>query len=153
MKKFNGYNDYKRKKIKTPKLDSTSLKAHTACLQTLLEQSFVSLWGDYGKDVEQLTVSMSEYAQVLDTSTLTQQARHSLSHPVRQLKDHVNIRHYEGKIKEPKYSLIYDALKECYEPIVFDECQHVETAFKNRTERQRFLDGFDGVGVPLDQIR
>jgi len=152
---YNGYNDYKRKKMKAPQLDSASLKTHVTSLQTLLEQTFVSLWGDYGKDLEQLAVSMSEYAQFLDLSSKAQQVRQSLPHPVRQLAENVQVLHFKGGPKQTMYSLIEDLVntKDFYEPIIFDECQHAVSPFKNRTERQRFLDGFNAVGVAVDQIR
>ncbi|XP_048105014.1 uncharacterized protein LOC125298354 [Alosa alosa] len=136
MNNYNGYNDYKRKKIKAPQLDSASLKTHVACLQTLMEQKFVSLWGDYGKDLEHLAVSMSEYAQFLDLSSKAQQDRQSLPHPVRQLAENVQVLHFNRGPKKTMYSLIEDLVntKDFYEPIIFDECLHAASPFKNRTE-------------------
>lgn len=155
MNNYNGYNDYKRKKIKAPQLDSASLKTHVTSLQTLMEQEFVSLWGGYAKDLEHLAVSMSEYAHFLDLSSKAQLVRQSLPHPVRKLAENVEVLHFKGGPKQTTYSLIEDLVntKDFYEPIIFDECQHAASPFKNRTERQRFLDGFNAVGVAVDQIR
>ena len=90
---------------------------------------------------------MDSYAAYLEASNEQQKYRQSLSVPVRQVSEHAEVVYIpscNGPV-ENKYSILEQVLKESqeYEPIFFDESIHINTRFRDRFERRRFIQGIN----------
>ena len=88
---FNGFNDWKRKKIKAPSLQSGDLREHVTCLINLLEKPYPSQWGDFRFEIEAMMLSLDSYATFLEESNKSQHERQKQKHPVRELKENIMV--------------------------------------------------------------
>ena len=89
---FQGYNDWEKKKKKAATLSYESLKRHASAVWSPCSKPYASCW-QFVLDLEELVESIDSYASFLKTSNEVQVRNQSLSHPVRQIKDHIYI-HY-----------------------------------------------------------
>lgn len=85
---FDGFNDWRKKKHKSPSLGVSELERHSSSLFNIISCSFTAPWGDLKDDLEKLAMSLSSYASFLQSSNELQQKRQRLEHPVRMIGEH-----------------------------------------------------------------
>lgn len=139
--KYDGVNDYKRKKQKKPVLHSKELKLHSRCLFQLSGRPFTQNW-ILKDDVEKLAVSLDQYARYLDNANEKQKVRQREILPVRVIDDTISIEHHK-KVNaiSPNYYLLDSSLNELnnFQPLYFDDQLHVNKKFQNPDQRYKFF--------------
>ncbi|XP_041356083.1 uncharacterized protein LOC121373482 [Gigantopelta aegis] len=93
--KFEGYNDWRKKKSKKPQLHAKDLDIHTQIVFRLTSKPYVHVWNNELKnDLNSLAASLSSYASYLKSSNIKQQTRQQQLYPVRQLQASHQDDHY-----------------------------------------------------------
>ena len=154
--KYNGYNDWKKKKQKKPQLSGRELKLHASLIQTFLEKGFTAHWtGAFLKDFEMLGTSIHSYAEYLEEANKKQVELNNAPHPAKQVKKDMTIRYCKSNdIMDERYQILSDIMenRELYDPLIFDEEIHVALSFKNRNERHAYFYKLS-LNVPVDMLR
>ena len=106
-------------------------------------------------DLEELAESIDSYANFLKTSNEVQLRNQSLSHPVRQIKDHVYFQHVPpcatvAEVYRKSNTVINESDE--YLPVFFNVEKHLQNQFDNRNKTYRYFKEIR-LGVPLDLLR
>ena len=123
---FQGYNDYKRKKEKEPRLSSEELKHHIDELSGMLLQPWFSgtKFNSLRSDVEELVESMKKYMEYLTTQTDRIKAHQSSTDPTPQ-EDKASLTTLPATIEPipPAYNEVAKKLEEesLYSPVYLNE--------------------------------
>ncbi|KAI8503983.1 hypothetical protein Bbelb_180510 [Branchiostoma belcheri] len=94
--KYQGYNDYKRKKMKAQQMSSTQLNSHAQALYSLCNRPVMkssAAWVEVHNDIEKLADCLSAYREHLDEMLESQAKRHESDHPVRELENNCSVEH------------------------------------------------------------
>ena len=88
------YNDWWKKKLKCPRMDTTTSAAHARALFSLVQKPCLSspAWQAICNDIEVLANTLQGYSDYLKAANEKQQQRQAQHEPVRQLSDHVTVR-------------------------------------------------------------
>ena len=126
---FDGYNDVKRRKMKSLPLDRTTLHSHTQALYSLLLRPCASTekWKSLADDVKQLADSLTSYEEYLRVKSESITSVRSSMAPARQLSEDMTIKHTPSTtLMNNRYNLIDEAVREngIRNPVVFDEGTH-----------------------------
>lgn len=126
--RFEGYNDWKKKKMKKPQLSARNLEIQSEILFRMINRPYTQNWGDIKTDSEKLAVSLSTYATFLKSSCDKQQARQQQLYPPRLVVENVWIEHKaetQAPVK-PEYAKLDVALAELddYQTLFFDAEVH-----------------------------
>lgn len=141
--KFEGFNDYKKKKHKCPNMKSQVLKNHSQTLLQLASKQFCSTWGELQNDIEKLATTLSSYGTYLDNSNKQQQERQHKMTPSRQIEKDIWLdrRHATKQEIETEYQSLNNRIHEIenFAPIFFDEEIFLIKPFDNSMDRFRFF--------------
>lgn len=152
--KFDGANDYKRKKQKRPQLTAKDLKLQSRCLFRLISRPFTQEWVMRG-DIETLTFSLQSYVEYLEQANEKQISRQLQMNPVRQIDSSLSIAHRPG---QDNFLPCYSRLDGCvtqmamFQPLFFDEDLHLTEKFKGPEQRFRFFEKL-ALSVPVHMLR
>ena len=156
---FTGYNDIKRKKLKSAPMSSLELDSHAQALYGLLMKPVIGsspAWQKAKEDIRALADCLIAYKQHLKTQKETQNANQSLDHPVRTIAQDSTLEHREKRVSDikPQYAKLDEAVIKagCLSPIVFSESDHLLEPFSNNEQRFRFIENIQ-LSVPIDLIR
>ena len=119
-----GYNNLKRKKLKSQPMTATELNSHGQALFSLLLKPVVnssSSWKIMAQDIQELGESLLSCKEHLNDQLRVQTTNQELDHPVRTIGEHATL-------------------------------EHVDTPFVNSTQKFRFLKEMH-LSVPIDIIR
>ena len=137
-------------------MQAASLREHVSCMLNLLDKTYTASWGSFREDLDQLMLALDKYAEFLDKANKSQQDRQKKDHPVRELKQHIYIQHFDAAEEDvpEMYKKLDDiiGIAEVDETLIFDESIHLSRDFRNRMERHRFFKNFQ-LTVPVDMIR
>lgn len=91
--RFQGYNDWKRKKMKKPRVLCETLKHHESRLSELLSQPWLScpLFSSVRNDIEELVKAIHCYIEYLEKHNASMQQVHQQSEPQRILEDNLAV--------------------------------------------------------------
>ena len=151
-----GYNDVKRKKIKSVQLRSPDLNSHSQALYALLLRpgKKTKVWKSMAENVKLLADSLIAYKEYLDEKTQRIASVHESMTPARQLSEGADIKHVPPtNFVDTKYDLIDRSVKQngLHSPIMLEDL-HLSTPFEDKRDRFRFFDNFR-LSVPVDVIR
>ncbi|VDH89562.1 Hypothetical predicted protein [Mytilus galloprovincialis] len=157
---YDGYNDIKRKRVKSCPLSASLLDSHAQALYSLLMKPVVNSspsWKQGAEDVKQLADCLIAYREHLLVQNETTQANQSKLYPVRTIDKEATIEHRRGNLLgqiKDKYGKINEAVfnAEVMVPVVFDESKHLNKPFESNTERFRFFKDLQ-LKCPIDIIR
>lgn len=114
--KYEGFNDLKRKKLKSQPLKSTDLKTHAEAIYNLLLKPFVNSspeWKTESDNFKQFANCMMCYSQYLEEQQKSTTSYHALTHPVRTIGEHATVEHRSSGVTiKSKYSLLDAAMRE-----------------------------------------
>lgn len=114
--KYEGFNDLKRKKLKSQPLKSTDLKTHAEAIYSLLLKPVVNSspeWKTESDNFKQLANCMMCYSQYLEGQQKATTSYHALTHPVRTIGEHATVEHKSSGVTiKSKYSLLDAAMRE-----------------------------------------
>ncbi|XP_078662870.1 uncharacterized protein LOC144906461 isoform X2 [Branchiostoma floridae x Branchiostoma belcheri] len=156
--KYQGYNDYKRKKTKAQQMSSTQLNSHAQALYSLCNRPVMkssAAWVEAHNDIEKLADCLSAYREHLDKMLESQAKRHESDHPVRELENNCSVEH---RTSSSEVRMQYRALDkrmqeaEYHEPVLFDEDKHLVAPFENSVQRHRFIASLQ-LSCPVDLYR
>lgn len=151
---FDGFNDWRKKKHKSPSLGVSELERHSSSLFNIISCSFTAPWGDLKDDLEKLAMSLSSYASFLQSSNELQQKRQRLEHPVRMI-EHAYLEHRPAvELVQPQYAVLDDMLtnRDCYFYLLFDEEKHTSSLVSmDAQKRFNFLKKLN-LSVPIDVL-
>ena len=156
---FDGYNDFKRKKLKSASMSSQELNSHGQALYSLLMKPIIGsspAWEQAKADIKQLAVCLISYKDHLLVQNEVQKTNQALDHPVRTISKDATLEHRQkclGDIK-PKFVKLDEAVKKagCLSPVVFCESEHLLNQFESYEQRFRFIESIQ-LSVPVDLIR
>ena len=159
FQKFEGFDERRRKKLKSVQLSSMELNSHSQVLYSLLQKPVINSspnWKTFGDEIKQLADCLHAYHQYLERQKVVQQENQAQPHPVRTIADDATIEnrlrsHFE--VKE-KYLLLDKAVQNAGEnvPVLFDESVHLKSPFENNLQRFRFFQELH-LSVPVDILR
>ena len=157
FKELDGYNETKRKKVKSVQLKSSDLHSHAQALYSLLLRPGKStkMWKSIASNIKQLADSLTSYEEYLVEKTKSITSVHKSMVPARQLSEDADIRHVPPTdFVDSRYDLIIQAVIEngLGTPVIFDENQHLLTPFENNMQRFRYFDDMH-LSIPVDVIR
>lgn len=116
---YTGYNDTKRKKIKSQPLSSGLLKSHAEALFSLLKGPVMKsspAWKEIAKQLELLAEFFLGYKTYLDGKAKESEENRNSDHPVRTVDKHATVEHRKGALfVKSKYSIIEKEVKEAGE--------------------------------------
>ncbi|XP_061191740.1 uncharacterized protein LOC133199978 [Saccostrea echinata] len=156
--KYEGFNDLKRKKLKSQPLKLSDLKMHAEAIYSLMLKPVVNSspeWKTESDNFKQLANCMLCYSQYLEEQQRATTSYHALTHPVRTKGEHATVEHRSSGVTiKLKYSLLDAAMREAQpeSPVFFDESVHVEEPFGNSIQKYRFFNELQ-LTVPVDIIR
>ncbi|WAQ96968.1 hypothetical protein MAR_029658 [Mya arenaria] len=144
FEKFQGYNEFKRKKLKAQPLTQDGLHSHSEALFSLLNRPiFSSSWFEFKADVETLATCLCRYKEYLQKQLTSQSERQSADHPPRTVGSDISIEHRAKSVFVKEKYLVFDqAVAQCPDtnvPIFFDEKTHLSTPFQKNQQRARFF--------------
>ena len=155
---FTGYNETKRKKLKSDQLTAGQLNSHSEALYGLLLKPVLkssAAWVKAHDDIKALADCLHLYMIYLDRQATTQNINHYLEHPVRTVAEHTTVEHRtkRGDVRE-QYVLLDRAVVEAglQNPVVFNEEHHLSVAFESNLQRHRYLQNLQ-LSVPVDIFR
>jgi hypothetical protein len=145
FQKFEGYDERRRKKLKSVQLSSIELNSHSQVLYSLLQKPVInssSNWRAFGEEIKQLASCLHAYHEYLEAQKIVQQENQAQPHPVRTIADDATIknrRRSNFEVKE-KYLLLDKAIQSAGEnvPVLFDESVHLISPFKSNLQRFKF---------------
>ncbi|KAL3875452.1 hypothetical protein ACJMK2_033399 [Sinanodonta woodiana] len=152
--KFDGANDYKRKKQKRPQLTAKDLKLHVQCLFRLISRPFTQHWTLRG-DIETLTGCLQSYADYLEKANEKQISRQLQMNPVRQIDSNLSIAHRPRQDEIlPCYSRLDGQVSQMamFQPLFFDEDLHLNEPFKGPEQRFRYFEKLC-LTIPVHMLR
>lgn len=97
---YTGYNDTKRKKIKSQPLSHELLKSHAEALYSLLEKPYMNSlpsWKGIAEKLEQLAECFLGYKKYLDDKSKESEENRESDHPVRTVDKHATVEHRKVK--------------------------------------------------------
>lgn len=156
--KYEGFNDLKRKKLKSQPLKFSDLKMHAEAIYSLMLKPVVNSspeWKTESDNFKQLANCMLLYSQYLEEQQRATTSYQALTHPVRTVGEHATVEHRSSGVTiKLKYSLLDAAMRETQleSPVFFDESVHVEEPFGNSVQKYRFFNELQ-LTVPVDIIR
>lgn len=146
FKEFQGYNEAKRKKLKTQGLDKLQCQSNAEALFSLLcRPAFKSSdsWKTFKSEIEELGKCLSSYAVYLENQQKSQELRQSQLKPTRTVMEDISVSSFKGSafIKD-KYKL-FDAVvskADYLQAVLFVEEEHLDKPFENYTQKFRFFE-------------
>lgn len=154
---YTGYNEIRRKKVKSQKLDTTSLNSHSEALYTLLQKPIFSHndnWRQLKMDIAELAECLASYREFLLRMNLAVQTHHTALKPARTIDEHaaVEYRHKTAFVR-PVYSKIDGVMQrsDLNQPVIFQEDENLHEPFTNAKARQRYFENLY-LSVPVDLI-
>lgn len=157
---YDGYNEVKRKKLKSCPLSASLLDSHAQALYSLLMKPVVNSsvsWKQGAEDIKQLAECFTAYKEYLVVQNKTAKENQSKLYPVRTIDKEATIEHrygnLSGQIRE-KYVDINEAVTSAgiMAPVVFDEYKHLDKPFESNLERFRYFQDLQ-LKCPVDIIR
>ena len=159
FEQYAGYNEVKRKKLKSQPLSSNELNIHGETLYGLLLKPYINSspsWKSAAESIKQLADCLIAYKKHLVQKAEEVNFNRSQDHPVRTVDTHSTVEHRNSTpfLPKQKYLLLEADVKAAglYNPVVYDESKHLEKPFENNTQRFRFLAELQ-LSVPVDIIR
>lgn len=157
---YDGYNEVKRKRLKSCQLSASDLDRHAQALYSLLMKPVVNSsiqWKQGAEDIKQLADCLLAYKEHLVVQNEITQANQSQLCPVRTIDKEATIEHRHGNnvgpIKDIYVKLNDDVCKaEIMQPVIFNECEHLNVPFEDNTQRFRFFQNLQ-LKCPIDIIR
>ena len=155
---YTGYNETKRKKIKSNPLSSALLNTHAETLLSLLTKPYMNTspaWKEMAESLKMLANCFISYKKYLDDKANESERNKNSEHPVRTVDKHATIEHRDKvSFVNPKYSGIEKAVKEAGEmqPVIFYENVHLDIPFSTRQQRYELVKSLK-LSVPVDIIR
>ena len=91
---FQGYNEFRRKKLEAQPLDAEQLRSHadilySLCLQSVMRSS--PSWETAYNDIKSLAECLMSYSQYLNVQNEKFKTLSNLDHPVRQVSEHTTV--------------------------------------------------------------
>ena len=124
--RFQGYNDFERKKLKEAPMSSSVLKSHsevlyTICLKPVMKTT--DAWTDAHLQIKSLADCFTNYREFLEKQNDGQAKRQKLDHPVREVSEHCCVEHHKkvpGFTVKKQFELLNDSViaMKC-EPVFF----------------------------------
>ena len=158
---FQGYNDLKRKKLKSQQMRAQELQSHEEallglCIRPIMNTSYG--WCDAYKCLQSLAQCLRTYKTYLLDKSESQTKYRKLDHPARQVQTDISVEHknktFTGTTKEQYRLLESDVANACVlEPVFFDEKKHINSSFENNMQRHRFLQNIEFKSFPVDVFR
>ena len=156
---FQGYNEIKRKKVKSLPMRQSDLNQHAQALYSLCHRPIATSspeWKNFSAELQKLADCLSKYAAYLEKELSSQQERHSNESPARTVFTDCTVQHKTksyGPIVE-KYSLLNDAVKSAdeLEVVFFDEGKHLSIPFQHNVQRLRYFQNMH-LSVPVDMYK
>ena len=155
---YDGYNNIKRKKLKSMPLTATELESHSEALYSLLMKPVVSsssAWKKAAEEIKQLAACLAAYSSYLKAQKEKIQQYHNSDHPARTIDKLATVEHREKCTFGVKkvYSILDEVIisSEEKKPVYFDEFEHLESPFTSNQERSRFFEHLQ-VSVPIDIV-
>lgn len=157
---YDGYNEVKRKRLKSCPLSASLLDSHAQALYSLLMKPVVNSstsWKQGAEDIKQLADCLIAYKEHLIVQNETAQANQSKLYPVRTIDKEATVEHRRGNMLgqiRDKYGKINEAVINAgiMVPVVFDEYEHLNKLFESNTERFRYFQDLQ-LKCPVDIIR
>ncbi|XP_053389760.1 uncharacterized protein LOC128552729 [Mercenaria mercenaria] len=155
---FQGYNDFKRKKLKSQPLSQELCDSHgNASMNIVTRPVFHSdvHWQQFREDIDNLASCFAHYKMYLENRLKNQTLRQGQLNPPRTVGNDISV---EFRAKTPyvyeKYKLFDEEIKNCdfLKPVLFDENVHLTTPFENRMQMKRFFDNLS-LSVNVDLYR
>ena len=145
FEKLQGYNDFKRKKLKAQPMTQDGLNSHSEALYSLLNRPiFSSGWTEFKPVVEALANCLCRYKEYLNKQLRSQTERQSMDHPPRTVGSDISIQHRTKAIFVREKYLEFDQIVTKYTafnvPILFDESKHLQSPFTSNQQRARFFE-------------
>ena len=157
---YDGFNEVKRKRLKSSPLSATLLDSHAQALYSLHMKPVVNSstsWKQGAEDIKQLADCLIAYKKYLIVQNETTQDNQSKLYPVRTIDKEATVEHRRGNLIgqiNDKYEKINVAVMNAgiMVPVVFDEFEHLNKPFENNTESFRFFQDLQ-LKCPVDMIR
>lgn len=156
---YSGYNEVRRKKLKSLPLSQTVLKSHGEALYSLLMKPFcrtTPAWVEMTNHIKQLADCLLAYADHLNVQKDVAVRNQNLDHPVRTIAEHASLEHRHKCVFDIKkmYRKLNDAVKAAGMgiPVIFNEDVHIDFPFASNTERYRFVTGLQ-LSIPIDIVK
>ncbi|XP_070568353.1 uncharacterized protein [Ptychodera flava] len=156
---YYGFNEVKRKKMKSLPLSSMELNSHSQALYSILLKPVMKsspAWKSMHDNVQQLAECFRTYKVHLEHQAAMQDKYRNLDHPVRTVAENATVEHRSRAtygVKD-KYKLLNNDVVAAgiLKPVLFDESKHLNECFQNPVQRYRFLQDMQ-LSVPIDVFR
>ena len=156
---YTGYNEIRRKKLKSLPLTQTSLVSHGEALYSLLLKPIfrsTEAWSKAADDVKQLADCLISYSEHLKMQAQVSSKNQQLDHPVRTIDENATVEHrhkHPFGVKNAYIKYDEDIIRAGPgNPVIFDESKHLISPFNSNTERFRFITELQ-LYVPVDVIK
>jgi hypothetical protein len=152
---FQGYNNLKRKKLKSQPLERNQLNSHAEAIYSLVSRPvFASdeYWIQFKTVLQNLAECFSRYRAYLLKQQIGQTDRQNADHPPRTVGSDISVLHHPKTVfVSEKYSTFDKIVSETPEsvPVLFDEHKHLKQPFYDNKQRARFFDDMK-LSVPID---
>ena len=157
--KYQGYNDIKRKKIKSQPLCSNLLHSHSQALYSICNRPVMKSspeWERMQQNIEALADCLDAYKNYLTVQKEVQGTIRILDHPVRQVSENCVV---EARTKtlyptQEEYKILDEEIRKSgvLQPLFFDESKHITEPFETNLQRFRFLEKLQ-LSVPVDMFK
>ena len=156
---FQGYNQYKRKKMKAAQLDKSSLTSHAEALFSLVNKPYIRSTAGLqhvGSEVLKLAQCFSSYANYLSKQNDRVKQVSSSDRPCRTVDKDTVVETKKAALYgvNKQYVLLDAAVRAAglNNPFVFDEDVHLSEPFENNMQRHRFWEAVE-LSVPIDDLK
>lgn len=155
--KFTGYNNTKRKKMKSQPMSSSELNSHSQALYSLLLRPVLNsspMWVKAHDEIKALADCLISYKNYLDSKNTEIKELHRLPYPVRTVAEYTTVEHRpkDMDVKEQYKKLDEAVINAGSKPIFFYESVHLVEAFQSNLQRFRYLQNLK-LSVPVDVYR
>ena len=155
---YDGFNDFKRKKLKAMQLSQQTLDSHSQALYSLLMKPVLNsspAWKNASCEIQQLAECLKAYKDFLIKQNEIVHSNHALEHPVKTIDKEATVEHRNKTpfIVKHMYSQLDKAVTEAENSyVVFDEDLHVPAPFETNYQRYQYFKNLQ-LSVPIDIVR
>jgi len=152
---FQGYNNLKRKKLKSQPMEQNLLNSHSEAIYSLINRPvFASdeYWINFKTVLESLAECLCKYKEYLQKQQNSQTERQSAAHPPRTVGSDISVVHHpKAAFVKEKYAVFDKLIVEKQEsvPVLFEESKHLKQPFDDNKQRARYFDNMQ-LSVPVD---
>ena len=152
-----GYNDIKRKKMKSLPLSADLLNSHAQALYGLLLKPYMKTsiaWKNASEIIRHLADCLNAYKEYLENKKHESTKNKQSLKPARTLDENSTIEHKDAcDVLYEQYAKIDKSIRDAgvHNPIIFTENEHT-VPFENNMQRLRYFENIN-LTVPIDIVR